>query len=280
MVIDVAKIHEKSYGYVLRSGKCGAYKYWYRDTMTGKLYQGKKPDKTLIDNYPKQETDPAPDKTVRNPWFNYHSTNLQNIYTEDGIPLNKLGITSREELDSYESFLLSVSYRRIFENLRIFPEYYLPITSHTIKKIHHVIFKSLYNWAGEYRNVTISKEGFLFPPAEMIEKEMLRFDEEYLKKINYHHKATMEELAELLAFVSSEITFIHPFREGNGRVIRVMMDILSFAFDYKPINWTNISSAEDKEVYLNCMFEGYKKNYDPLKKFLYSLLESSNSVVS
>ena len=42
MPVDLIKLHEKTYGYVMRTGKRGSYKYWYRDFNNGKLYEGKK----------------------------------------------------------------------------------------------------------------------------------------------------------------------------------------------------------------------------------------------
>lgn len=278
MPVDLVKLHEKTYGYVMRTGKRGSYKYWYRDFTKNKLYQGKKPDKLLIEEFPRQLEPPHEDQIIPNPWANYKSTNIQMIYCkETNVPLNRIGITSREELETYESYLLSVAYRRIFEKLKIVPEYYLPICSSKIKMLHKVIFIELYDWAGEYRNIHISKEGFPFPPADMVKPEMKRIDKEIFNKITYGSEATLEELAELLAIISAEIIIIHPFREGNGRILRVVLDILSIAFNYQPANWAILDKPEDKEEYLKCMYSGYKKDYKPLTDFIYQLLVSANS---
>lgn len=278
MPVDLLKLHEKTYGYVLRTGRRGSYKYWYKDSTTGKLYQGKKPDSFLIDQFEKTLEDPPKEDIIANPWVNYDSSNAQMIYCADSnIPFNKVGLTSREELELYESYLLSIAYKRIFENLKTFPEYYLPVNAAKIKSLHKVIFNDLYDWAGKYRNINISKEGFPFPPADIVNSEMKKLDTNLFNKINYNQKASLEELAELLSMLSSELTIIHPFREGNGRMVRLVLDIISIAFDKHPANWGVLSSPEDKQDYLQSMFDGYKKNYKPLSNFIYKLLCSANS---
>lgn len=278
MPVDLVKLHEKTYGYVMRTGKRGRYKYWYKDSLTKKLYEGKKPSKMLIENYPTIESHPALEEIVENPWQNYSSTNIQMVFSKKtNVPFNKIGTSSREELEQYEAYLLSVAYRRILEKLKSFPEYYLPINAQKVKMLHKVIFDDLYDWAGEYRNINVSKEGFPFPPADNIVSEMKRLDKELFNKINYGQPADPEDIAELLAIVSSELTIIHPFREGNGRIIRVVMDIISIAFDLSPANWSSLESMKDKENYLSCMYAGYRKDYKPLTEFIYQLLDSAKS---
>ena len=278
MIIDLVKLHEKTYGYILRTGKKGSYKYWYKESFSGKLYKGKKPSNYIIEYFEKNIEDPPKEMIMENPWANYKSTNPQMIYAkESNVPFNKIGSIKREEIECYEAFLLSKAYKRIFENLKTFPEYYLPINTQKIKLLHKIIFDDLYDWAGEYRNISISKEGFPFPPPDRIPVEMNKLDNKYFNKIDYHKKASIEELSELLAVLSGDLTIIHPFREGNGRTIRLILDIISLAFDYQPADWSILRDLQDKQKFLYCMFDAYKKNYQPLTKFTYGLLCSSNS---
>ncbi|MGD9581434.1 MAG: Fic/DOC family protein [Vampirovibrionia bacterium] len=278
MPVDLIKLHEKTYGYNKRTGKRGHYKYWYKDSSHNKLYEGKKPPKMLLEYFPTEAEHPSPDEIIDNPWENYNSTNIQMVFCrETNVPFNKIGSTSKQELEHYESYLLSVSYRRIFEKLKTFPEYYLPIDSSKIKMLHKVIFDDLYDWAGEFRNIHVSKEGFPFPPGDMVIPEMKRLDKELFNKIDYGSEASLEELAELLSMVSSELTIVHPFREGNGRIVRIVTDIITIAFNHNPANWGVLDSPADKDKYLQCMFSGYKKSYKPLTEFIYDLLESARS---
>lgn len=87
------------------------------------------------------------------------------------------------------------------------------------KRIHQFLFCDLYDWAGQLREVNLSKKGTAFVPVEEIEpcatacfKRLREFQAEGL---SYH------ELAEGVADFYHTINMLHPFREGNGRAQRV-----------------------------------------------------------
>lgn len=78
------------------------------------------------------------------------------------IPRNKLGIESPDLLHEIEETLLQQAYRRFITELDAatrFDESYF-------KSLHRDTFESLYDWAGVYRAVDMSKGGSLFavPP--------------------------------------------------------------------------------------------------------------------
>lgn len=87
------------------------------------------------------------------------------------------------------------------------------------KRIHQFLFDDLYDWAGQTRDVELSKKGTVFVPVNEIEssavacfKRLQGFRAEGLD----HH-----ELAEEVADFYHTINMLHPFREGNGRAQRV-----------------------------------------------------------
>lgn len=86
------------------------------------------------------------------------------------------------------------------------------------KRIHHFLFCDLYDWAGQLREVNLSKKGTAFVPVDEIEpcaeacfKRLQEFQAEGLS----HH-----ELAEEVADFYHTVNMLHPFREGNGRTQR------------------------------------------------------------
>lgn len=87
------------------------------------------------------------------------------------------------------------------------------------KRIHYFLFCDLYDWAGQIREVNLSKKGTAFVAVDEIEscaeacfKRLQKFDDEGLS----HH-----ELAEEVADFYHTVNILHPFREGNGRTQRV-----------------------------------------------------------
>jgi cell filamentation protein len=82
--------------------------------------------------------------------------------------------------------------------------------------IHHHLFQDVYEWAGKFRTVRMSKGGSAFYYPEYIEQEMQRlFDD--LKHQNYFCELLADEFATRAAHFLAILNAIHPFREGNGR---------------------------------------------------------------
>lgn len=98
-----------------------------------------------------------------------------------------------------------------------------------LKAVHGYIFQDVYEWAGHARNESpivegqrvepiggLSKGGTSFLPGSRIEMGL----DEALKPIRDPQalrNATPEEFAERAGRVLSELNYVHPFREGNGR---------------------------------------------------------------
>lgn len=144
----------------------------------------------------------------------------KDCYPDTTVLVNKLGIKKQEELNSIErQFVLlrssQVEKEAVFENVSF--DFY--------KSLHKQLFGDLYEWAGTVRNINISKKGTVFCNADDIEKTgKLKFQRlaelNYLKKLN---KSTfLDELSELY----HDLNMLHPFREGNGRTLRLFITLL------------------------------------------------------
>ncbi|MBS0328290.1 MAG: hypothetical protein JSR30_00425 [Proteobacteria bacterium] len=79
------------------------------------------------------------------------------------IPKNRLGVTEADLLHEIEASLLQQAYQIFIAELQPatrFDEAYF-------KSLHQRTWASLYDWAGEYRSVDMSKGGSLFCRAEL-----------------------------------------------------------------------------------------------------------------
>lgn len=68
-----------------------------------------------------------------------------------------------------------------------------------------------------------------------------------------------------ISIIHSELNAIHPFREGNGRTIRLFLDLLAVRAGYNPIDWSKYQSK-----YIVACVEGMIRNYDPMEKIIYA----------
>jgi len=106
-----------------------------------------------------------------------------------------------------------------------------------LQQIHKYIFDGLYDFAGKIRDKNISKGGFRFANALYLN--------EILPKIEQMPENTFEEI--IAKYV--EMNIAHPFMEGNGRTMRIWLDLILKKRLNKVINWQFV----DKTLYLQAM---------------------------
>ena len=110
-------------------------------------------------------------------------------------------------------------------------------TTKGLQQIHKYIFGGLYDFAGKIRDKNISKGGFRFANALYLN--------EILSKIEQMPENTFEEI--IAKYV--EMNIAHPFMEGNGRTMRIWLDLILKKRLNKVINLQFV----DKTLYLQAM---------------------------
>lgn len=110
-------------------------------------------------------------------------------------------------------------------------------TTKGLIQIHEYLFQGLYDFAGHIRNKNISKGGFRFANALYLK--------EILVKIEQMPETNFEEI--IAKYV--EMNIAHPFMEGNGRTMRIWLDLILKTKLEKVVNWQFV----DKSLYLQAM---------------------------
>ena len=148
---------------------------------------------------------------------------------------NKLGITDSPTLAREEERISKKSAARLFEQDLL--NKMSSGTWTTLQDIHKVLFQDIYDFAGELRTVNISKGNFRFVPVMYLS--------EAVKTIESMPQNSFDEIVEKYV----EMNVAHPFREGNGRSMRLWLDHMLCVELQKTIDWSQI----DKETYLSAM---------------------------
>lgn len=148
---------------------------------------------------------------------------------------NKLGITDSPTLAREEERISKKSATRLFEQNLL--NNMSSGTWTTLQDIHKVLFQDIYDFAGELRTVNISKGNFRFVPVMYLS--------EAIKTIESMPQNSFDEIVEKYV----EMNVAHPFREGNGRSMRLWLDHMLCVELQKTIDWSQI----DKEKYLSAM---------------------------
>ena len=110
-----------------------------------------------------------------------------------------------------------------------------------LQQIHGYLFGGLYDFAGQIRTLNIAKGGFQFA--------MARFLPETLKRIEAMPEGTFNDIADKYV----EMNVAHPFMEGNGRSMRIWLDLilktnLKVCVDWSRINKKDYLAAMEKSV--------------------------------
>ena len=110
-----------------------------------------------------------------------------------------------------------------------------------LQQIHGYLFGGLYDFAGQIRTLNIAKSGFQFA--------MARYLPETLKRIEEMPESTLEAIVDKYA----EMNVAHPFMEGNGRSMRIWLDLilkknLKLCVDWSKINKKEYLAAMEKSV--------------------------------
>ena len=171
---------------------------------------------------------------------------------------NKLGITDPAERDEAELVLLE----KLYEDVLL---YNLPsgqITVTDLKKWHHRWLGNLYAWAGDERSVNMSKGDFPFAVAAQIPQLLTKFEQEYLHRYTPCNGYDDEQLTEAVAIVHVELILIHPFRDGNGRISRLLADVMMVQAGYPPLDYS--CWDQNKTDYFAAIGQGLEMNYTPM----------------
>jgi cell filamentation protein len=186
---------------------------------------------------------------------------------------NYLGIKSSEKMSLLEEQELK---KTELELLQIFDENH-QFTAEDICNIHELWLGDIYPSAGNYRTVTMLKDGFPFAAPLRIEPSMREFEKKYLTIYTPCHYTDLNELALALSTVHIELILIHPFREGNGRTARLLADLMAIQAKRPSLNFSAIDKTKNKagfEEYILAIHAGMSGNYEPIQRIFRVLLES------
>lgn len=185
---------------------------------------------------------------------------------------NRLGVTSRQEMDAIEARALE----RALDNLvRTHGESHR-FTAADIRECHRIWLGEIYQWAGQYRRVNVSKDGFPFAAAAQVPALMDQFEQAVLRRYTPCNFADRAEVVRALAETHVELMLIHPFRDGNGRLARMLSTVMALQAALPLLDFTMIAGDKKKE-YFSAVQAGLDKNYRPMERLFAEIIERSLS---
>ena len=148
---------------------------------------------------------------------------------------NKLGLTSSADLAREEERISKKKAVQLYESGQL--DQLTPGTVSALQEIHRVLFEEIYDFAGKIRTVNLAKGNFRFAPVLYLESA--------LNSIERMPQSTFEQIVEKYV----EMNIAHPFREGNGRSMRIWLDLMLKKELGQVVDWSLVS----REDYLLAM---------------------------
>lgn len=183
---------------------------------------------------------------------------------------NLMGIKSRLEMDTAEAVALKQTEDLLFRTYDREHKF----SAIDLCNIHKIWLGKIYGWAGKYRNIDLTKGNFRFAHAKFIPELMREFERDFLFRYTPCHKMSREELIEVLAKVHAEFILIHPFRDGNGRLGRLLSTLMAVQAGIPPLTFKIIERTKRRQ-YIAAVQASLDKNYGSMKEIFRLIVKQS-----
>lgn len=201
------------------------------------------------------------------------SGNVEAQYVDaaETVLRNIHGITDLVILQTMEEKSLALAYRDLLVETRVGT----PVTCDLIRHIHARIFGRLYEWAGKWRTVWISKPDVTWPAPDFLDENMRKYEQDVLRKYPADKLVREDDFCTAVGEIQGEFLVIHPFREGNARTIKLVADLLAMQTG-RPMLAYDLSE-EGQRQYIDAAKVAFRREYAPMTKIIRRALKESRN---
>lgn len=187
-------------------------------------------------------------------------------FDADGLRLPQL--RSRQELNAAEAENIFLAHRKYL--LRRNNPKRLWLTDTFIRRVHLEMFGRIWDWAGTYRVTELT----IGVPAYRIAEEIKKLCEDRLFWDQENYLPVLERAVRLQA----RLAWIHPFKNGNGRHARLLMDIFLRSHGERLPEWPHsemMGEGKPRLDYIAAMKKADEGDMEPLIAFTRKYLKKS-----
>ena len=167
------------------------------------------------------------------------------LILESGITIG--GKTLREHLEV-------IGHKDAIDYIEALAQQEIAISEWEIKQIHNLVMRAITpEEAGRYRQLDVKAAGteYIYPPHYLLPDLMQQF-------VEWLNSESTKSLHPLEYAVEAHFRFvtIHPFRDGNGRTGRLLMNLLLLRSGYPIV----VISNQIRQAYIEAIAEAQKQN--------------------
>lgn len=183
---------------------------------------------------------------------------------------NLLGIRSVRKMAVAESEALLATTEDLVRTTRGDQRF----TSADLRAMHRAWLGEIYPWAGEYRQVNLSKGDLTFAAARFIERLMVDLERGLMAELTPCREGESGLQARALGTLHAELILIHPFREGNGRCARLLAMLMGLQAGLPPLSFRAFEGS-GKHKYFRAIQAAMDRNYEPITERFISAISGT-----
>jgi fido (protein-threonine AMPylation protein) len=130
------------------------------------------------------------------------------------------------------------------------------------------------DWAGRFRDVNVQVGGHIPPPYYEVPIHMRQFCDDLAERLQHDPRISVRSAAEFLAWADWRFQWIHPFKDFNGRIGRVLLAALLYKLALPHVEMAP-ADHQSRRLYLNALQAADMQNLEPLKDLWLSRLDVS-----
>lgn len=184
------------------------------------------------------------------------------------IPRSKVVLLEQEGVRKAQQYIIKLSEHRV------------ETTPDIICNVHKVGFGFIFpDWAGKFRIIDVTVGEYEPPHYSRIPELVKNLCDDLSERLRYlpSSEAVEEFLAEIISLLSwfqHRFIWIHPFKDYNGRVGRLLTNLLALNLGL-PIITIKAEIRKDRERYIEAMKAADREDYSKLEKLIAKALKES-----
>lgn len=188
----------------------------------------------------------------------YDSIDDPYCYPGTKVLKNRRNLRTQDALDRFETAITAQRFNEPLPAGKLSEQHY--------QRVHRHLFRDVYTWAGQYREVRISKGDSAFCYPEYIPQEMKKLFEQ-LQRDNFLQGLSAQLFVREAASFLADLNAIHPFRDGNGRSQIAFMALVA-ALASHPLRLSRLVPGD----FMAAIIRSFQGDEEPLAKQMTRLL--------
>ena len=184
------------------------------------------------------------------------------------IPRSKLILLEIEGIKRAWDFVLN---QRRKTKISITPEF--------IKKLHEVGFSWIFSeTSGKFRKIEVTVSDHLPPKYYLLPQFVDNYCQDLKTRLKhlpaFNKPDFIKELISLIAWAHHRFLWIHPFKDYNGRIARLLINVILLNLNLPPIE-LKVETKKGRQKYVKALQNADRENYLDLERLVQEAVEET-----